>query len=304
MDYILKTHDLHKSYRKFNALNGLTMSVPKGSIYGLVGMNGAGKTTLIRIAAGLQYPTSGDLELFGTSCFDDKIVDARKRIGTIVETPSLHPEMTAEENLKMQFISKGLPNYDEIPKLLEFVGLKDTGTKKAKKFSLGMRQRLSIAMTLCGDPDMLILDEPINGLDPQGIIEVRELILKLNREKDVTILISSHILDELSRLATHYCFIDKGVAVKEISAEELERSCNKSLYVEVKGTGNMSVILDRLGYEYKLMTDRAADIFGDVDITPLVMELHKNGMDISKINEKEESLESFFLSVVGGGHND
>ncbi|MBP3267448.1 MAG: ATP-binding cassette domain-containing protein, partial [Ruminococcus sp.] len=176
MEFVLKTYDLVKKYRKFTALNGLSMNVPKGSIYGFVGRNGAGKTTLIRMICGLQFPTSGYFEMFGVENTDSKILDCRKRIGAVVETPAIYLGMTAEENLKMQYLTLGIPDYRGIPELLETVGLADTGKKTARNFSLGMKQRLGIAVALCGSPDMLILDEPINGLDPQGIIEMRELI--------------------------------------------------------------------------------------------------------------------------------
>ena len=198
MEYILKTNCLEKKYKDFVALKGLTMNVPKGSIYGFVGRNGAGKTTLIRLICGLQDMNSGEYELFGIKNTDRKICRSRRRMGAIVEAPSIYLDMTAEDNLKTQFDILGKPSYEGIRDLLDMVGLKDTGKKKAKNFSLGMRQRLGIAMALCGDPDFLVLDEPVNGLDPQGIIEIRELILKLNREKKITFLISSHILDQLS----------------------------------------------------------------------------------------------------------
>ena len=223
MDYCLTTNALSKQYRHFKALNNLSMHVPKGSIYGFVGKNGAGKTTLIRLICGLQEPTAGDYTLYGIKNTDKRIAKSRRRMGAVVETPSIYQDMTAEDNLKEQYRILGLPSLDGIPELLALVGLSDTGKKKAKNFSLGMRQRLGIAIALCGDPDFLVLDEPVNGLDPQGIIEMRELILKLNKERQITVLISSHILDELSRLATHYGFIDGGRMVKEISAKDLEK---------------------------------------------------------------------------------
>jgi len=218
MEYVLTTNALSKQYRHFKALNGLSMHVPKGAVYGLVGRNGAGKTTLIRLICGLQYATSGDYVLYGVNSREKAITESRRRIGAIVEGPSVYQDFTAEENLKAQYRVLGLPSFEGIPELLKLVGLENTGRKKAKHFSLGMRQRLGIAVALAGDPDFLILDEPTNGLDPQGIIEMRELILRLNRERQMTVLISSHILDELSRLATHYGFIDNGSMIKEIDA--------------------------------------------------------------------------------------
>ena len=202
LDYVLTATGLGKQYRRFKALSGLSIHVPRGAIYGLVGKNGAGKTTLIRLICGLQAPTAGQYAIYGIPHTDRAIITARRRMGAVVETPSIYLDLSAEENLKMQYRTLGLPSYSGIPELLKLVGLSDTRRKKAKNFSLGMRQRLGIAVALAGDPDFLVLDEPVNGLDPQGIIEMRELILKLNRERQITVLISSHILDELSRLAT------------------------------------------------------------------------------------------------------
>ncbi len=227
MEYVVTASALGKRYGSFQALNGLSMHVPKGAIYGIVGRNGAGKTTLIRLLCGLQRPSSGEYTLYGVPHTSGEITKVRRRMGAVVETPSVYQNLTAEDNLKEQYRILGLPSFEGIRELLELVGLSDTGKKKVKHFSLGMRQRLGIAVALAGDPDFLVLDEPANGLDPQGIVEVRELILKLNRERQITVLLSSHILDELFRLATHYGFIDKGRMVKEISAEELEAACRK-----------------------------------------------------------------------------
>ena len=221
MEAVLEVKDLKKRYRDFEALRGLTMTVPKGAIYGLVGKNGAGKTTLIRLICGLQKPTSGTYALWGIPGDSREIRAARKRMGAVVETPSIYRDLTAAENLKEQYQILGRKDYGAIPALLELVGLSDTGSKKAGNFSLGMRQRLGIAVALAGEPDFLVLDEPTNGLDPQGIIEMRRLILKLNREKGITVLISSHILDELARLATHYGFMDEGRMVRELAAADL-----------------------------------------------------------------------------------
>lgn len=253
MEYVLTTSALSKTYRKFEALKDLTMHIPKGAIYGFVGRNGAGKTTLIRVICGLQEPTSGDYTLYGISNKDRRISKARRRMGAVVETPSIYLDMTAEENLKQQALVLGVPNYDSIPEILKLVGLENTGKKKARNFSLGMKQRLGIAVALIGNPDFIVLDEPINGLDPQGIVEIRELILKLNREHGITVLISSHILGELSKLATHYGFIEKGHIVKEISAEELEAACRKCLKVDVSDTKILAQVLDKLSLDYSII---------------------------------------------------
>lgn len=304
MDYVLKTNALRKSYRRFDALKGLTMNVPKGAIYGFVGRNGAGKTTLIRLICGLQFPTDGDFEIYGVKNSDGAITDSRRRMGAVVETPSLYPEMTAADNLKQQYRLLGMPSFDGIAELLKLVGLENTGRKKAKDFSLGMRQRLGIAVALCGNPDFLILDEPINGLDPQGIIDIRELILKLNKERNITVLISSHILDELSRLATHYGFIDSGVIVREMSAEELEAACRKCLRMTVTDTAALARVLDEMGIDYKIVDNENADVYAKPNLSQLTLALLKENCEIISSTERDENLESFFISLVGGGSNE
>ena len=299
MEYVFFANALCKSYGKYKALNNLTLHVPKGAIYGLVGRNGAGKTTLIRILCGLQLPTSGEYTLYGIRSTNGDIAKARRRIGAVVETPSIYLDLSARDNLKQQFDIIGMPSYEGIDELLELVGLSGTGKKRAKNFSLGMRQRLGIAIALAGNPDFLILDEPVNGLDPQGIIEVRELILKLNRERGITVLISSHILDELSRLATHYCFIDGGRAIREVSAEELEAACRKCLRVKVTSTATLASLLDSMGVEYEVVSDSEVDIYGKVVLSQLSGELTKRGCELITASERDESLEGYFMNLVG-----
>lgn len=300
MDYVLRTDKLSKKYRHFQALDGLDMSIPKGSIYGLVGKNGAGKTTLIRLICGLQEPSSGSFSLYGIRNNSRSISKARRRMGAVVETPSIYLSMSAEDNLKQQYLVLGLPSYDGIPELLELVGLENAGKKKARDFSLGMKQRLGIAIALAGDPDFLVLDEPVNGLDPQGIVEIRELVLKLNRERQITVLISSHILDELSRLATHYGIIDAGRMVRELSAEELNTACRKSIRVEVSSTTALARALDAMKLEYKILSKTKADIFAKPNVSLLVESLSKEGCELLSLTERDESLESYYISLVGG----
>ncbi len=304
MEYVLEAQALTKKYKNFAALNGLNMRIPKGAIYGFVGKNGAGKTTLIRLICGLQEPTDGAYALYGVRHDNPDIVRSRRRMGAVVETPSIYLDMTAEENLKQQYRVLGMPSFEGIGPLLELVGLSDTGKKKAKNFSLGMRQRLGIAVALSGDPDFLALDEPVNGLDPQGIVEVRELILKLNQEKGITVLISSHILDELSRLATHYGFIDGGRMVKEMSAEELEMRSRKSLRCEVSNISAFCRAMDGLGMEYKVLEDNKADIYGDISVSKLTQALANENCEVYTLTEKDESLESFYMSLIGGGRHE
>ncbi|MGN0641312.1 MAG: ABC transporter ATP-binding protein [Oscillospiraceae bacterium] len=300
MEYVLKTENLTKKYRKFTALDGLTMSVPKGSIYGFVGRNGSGKTTLIRVICGLQEPNKGSYSLYGIDRKSGSITKSRRRMGAVVETPAIYTELSAWDNLKQQYRVLGLPSFDGIDELLQLVGLSETGKKKAGNFSLGMRQRLGIAVALCGNPDFLVLDEPINGLDPQGIVEIRELILKLNRERQITVLISSHILDELARLATHYGFIDHGRIVREMSAEELEAQCRKCVRVEVSDTKALSKVLEKQGFEYAIISDKEADIYAQISITKLTQTLSENACELLSIHEHDESLESYFMKLIGG----
>lgn len=300
MEYVLKTTALQKRYGSFTALNGVNMHIPRGAIYGFVGKNGAGKTTLIRLICGLQFPTSGEYSLFGIPNTSKEIVKSRKRMGAVVETPSIYSDMTAEDNMKEQYRILGLPSFETIPGLLKLVGLPNTGKKKVKNFSLGMRQRLGIAVALAGNPDFLVLDEPANGLDPQGIIEMRELILKLNREKGITVLISSHILDELSRLATHYGFIDHGTILREISAHDLEAACRKCLCVTVSNVQALSMALDEKGLEYRVLSDDRAEIYGSIGITDLVETLSAKGCIISGLREREEGLENYYMNLIGG----
>lgn len=304
MDYVLRTNALTKHYKDFKALNGLTMNVPKGSIYGFVGRNGAGKTTLIRMVCGIQFPTNGSFELYGVKNSDPKISETRRRMGAVVETPSILPYLSARKNLEMQYDIMGMPDYNGIDELLDLVGLKNTGSKLSRDFSLGMRQRLGIAVALCGKPDFLVLDEPINGLDPQGIIEMRELILKLNRENNITILISSHILDELSKIATHYGFINGGQIVREMSAEELENECRKCVRVKVTDTAALARVLDGMDMEYRIIDDEQADIFASPNITKLAFSLWEEKCEILSVSEHDENLEGFFISLVGGGSNE
>lgn len=304
MEYVLTANSLCKRYRHFKALHDFSIHVPKGAIYGFVGKNGAGKTTFIRLICGLQHPSSGDYSLYGVPGTSGEITASRRRMGAVVETPSIYLDMTAEDNLKEQYKTIGLPSFSGIPELLELVGLSHTGKKKAKHFSLGMRQRLGIAIALAGDPDFLVLDEPVNGLDPQGIIEIRELILKLNRKHQITFLISSHILDELSRLATHYGFIDKGHMVKEISAEELDAVCRKCIRMEVSDTKILSHVLDSMGVTYQILSDTKADVFAKPGITSLTLALAEKNCEILSLQEHDETLESYYVNLIGGADDE
>ena len=301
MKYILTADNLNKNYRHSHALHNFSMHIPKGAIYGFVGENGAGKTTLIRTICGLQAPTSGTYSLYGVKNTDKRIREAQQRIGAVVESPAVYLDMNAENNLKHQYHVLGLPTYDGLKELLHLVGLEKTGRKKVRNYSLGMKQRLGIAVALVGNPDFLILDEPTNGLDPQGIIELRELILKLNRQRQITVLISSHNLDELSRTATHYGFIVDGSMVKEITAEELAKSCRKCAVLTVTDTGVLARALDLLGLEYDILSESTANVYGEIPISELTMEMAKDRCRILSLHEKDETLESYYINLTGGG---
>jgi len=238
---ILITRNLSKSYGKFEAVKDTNINIKKGSIYGLVGKNGAGKTTLLRMIAGQTMITSGEIQLFSET--------------TMIETPSFFPYLTAEENLEYYRVQRGIAGSECIKQLLKDVGLEDTKKKKFKSFSLGMKQRLGLALAMMNNPDFLVLDEPINGLDPMGIVEIRNLLLKLNEEKNITIIISSHILSELASIATEYGFIERGQMVEQISAEELKEKCKECLEISVDNAEKAAVLLeDKLNcHEYEVL---------------------------------------------------
>lgn len=304
MEYILTTNNIKKQYKDFKALNHANIHVEKGSIYGLIGKNGAGKTTLIRIICGLQDPTNGNYTIYGIENNREEITKARKRMGAIIETPSIYGELTAKENLIEQYKIAGIPNLDGINELLNLVGLSNTGKKKAKHFSLGMKQRLGIAISLASNPDFLILDEPINGLDPQGIIEIRELILKLNKEKRITILISSHYLDELSKIATHYGFLDSGSIIEEITREELEKKMQHKIILKVKNTKDFVKYFEKKNIIYEVIDNKTINVYGKYNLSKFITDLSKKNLIAEDIHEQEESLENYFMNLIGGTNND
>ena len=303
MEYILETNQLEKTYHHFKAINDLNMHIEKGAIYGLIGKNGAGKTTLIRLICGLQNPTNGTYTIYGIPNTDKQILNVRKRMGAIIETPSIRLDATAEDNLKEQYRIMGLPSFDNLQEILKLVGLMDTGKKKAKHFSLGMKQRLGIAVALVGNPDFLILDEPINGLDPEGIIEIRELILKLNKERGITFLISSHYLDELSKIATDYGFIENGHMIQEISKEELEKKCKKRIELEVSNVKECVKYFEEKQFPYEVISNEKIYLYHKMNITELAITLSEKNCIINKFEEKEESLESYYINLMGGDNH-
>ncbi len=306
MEYIVRALGICKSYKRHKALDGVYMNVARGDIYGFVGENGSGKTTIIRAITGLITPDAGSFELFGISNTSPDILRARSRIGAIVESPSIYLNMTAYENLKMQCSILGINDDARIKECLELVGLSYlyNDNKRAGNFSLGMRQRLGIAMALVGNAELLILDEPMNGLDPAGIVEIRELILKLNKERGISFIISSHILTELSLVATTYGIISKGKIIKEISATQLQSECRHFTLFESDNRGLLVTTLAR-SFEADNIEPVAngAKVYGDVNLNAIVPELVSAGVNITAINTTKSSIEDYYLRVIGGGEN-
>ena len=307
MEYILKTHNLCKKYKNHLAVNNVDMNIAKGDIYGFVGENGSGKTTIIRLITGLIHPTSGTFELFNVSNTDSKINDVKRKVGAVVESPSIYRNMSAYENLKMQASIIGNVSESKIDEVLNQVGLaylKDSN-KKADDFSLGMRQRLGIAIALLSDVEFIILDEPMNGLDPEGIVEVRELILKLNQERNITFLISSHILTELSLVANKYGIISKGKLIKEITAEQYKQESRR----------NISLVVDKKEALYKVLENdftkndlkklnNETIIYGDININELLSKVIENNINIISIKTNESNIEDYYISLIRGESHD
>lgn len=291
---ILKATGLCKNYGSKQILKDVNITINKGDIYGLVGRNGAGKTTIMRIMTGLQVPTKGNIE-YGYE---------RSKLGTtgaLVELPSIYANKSAEENIKFQYLNLGLKFDDSIKELLTLVGLENTGNKKAGKFSLGMRQRLGIAIAMVGDPEVLVLDEPINGLDPQGIIEVRDLLIKLNREKGITIVISSHILSELSKLATRFGFIEDGKMIRECTSYDIEHAGEKLMIIKSSNVQEFNALLNANGFKSELISNPdKVTIHGEVDIIDIAMIAKNAGIKITDLRTVETDLEEFYVDVVGG----
>lgn len=304
-EFILKTNNLTKNYHGVNALQGVSVTLKAGRIYGLIGRNGAGKTTLMRIAAGLAFPTDGSVELFGRSG-DSALQAERKRLGCMIEYPSFIPYMTAQENLRYHRIMRGIPDKSAENELLELVGLGDTGKKKAKNFSLGMKQRLGIAIALLGNPELLILDEPINGLDPIGVVEIRKLLTRLCEERQMTILISSHNLPELYQVATDYIIIHQGVVRQSITLKELEEKCRHHILIGCDQPEKLVSVLEmQLGTtNYKVMPDKTVKLYDYLnDKELLARTVFNNGIVVTNYSIQGDTLENYFISVIGGDRN-
>ena len=299
---VLKTYNITKKYGEQLAVDNVNMTIKKGDIYGFIGQNGAGKTTLIRLITGLIHKSGGEIELLGAN-EENELNKARTMVGSLIESPSLYTNMTARENLEVSRLVRNIPGKKCIDEVLELVGLKDVEKKKVKNFSLGMRQRLGIANALMGNPKLLILDEPINGLDPMGIVEIRELLKKINKEKDMTRLISSHILSELSELATTYGIISNGKLIEEITAKQLSEKCRQYIDLKVDDTARAVILLEReLGIsDYEVLEDSNIKVFSNLDNVGEVNSLlSRSGIIVESISVKGENLEEYFMNKVGG----
>lgn len=306
MDYILQTQGLTKRYKKHLAVNGASMNIARGDIYGFVGENGSGKTTIIRLITGLIFPNGGEFTLFGVKNTDPAIHAARRKVGAIVESPSIYGNLCAYDNLKLQSTVLGLSGDDRIKQVLEEVGLGElySDKKHAGNFSLGMRQRLGIAMALLGEPEFLILDEPMNGLDPAGIVEIRELILRLNREKGITFLISSHILTELQLVANKYGIISKGRILREITEEQLHQECARNTTIRADKPAELEALVRSLLPSHPIApVPEGVKITGEVNMNGLLAAIINANIQILSVNCTESSFEEYYLSMIGGGRN-
>ena len=297
-EILLHVEHLRKTYGKHVVLDDINMTIRRGDIYGFVGKNGEGKTTLIRILSGLSFASGGEFSLFGVSSKTSGIVKARKKICAMVESPAVIPELTARQNMKVQCNILG-KSYDCSDEYLAYVGLDHTGNKKVKNFSLGMRQRLAIAIALIGEPEVMLLDEPTNGLDPAGIRQIRELLLKLNREKKITMLVSSHILSELGMLASTFGFISRGVIVKEATAEEIQEATAEKCYLESDDVPKAKVLLERMDYQVS-EEGEGLRVMSEIDMMEVCRVFAENGIRLTKHVPDRMDLEEYFMEQIGG----
>lgn len=299
-EFVLQTEGLTKKYGRKFVVNDLNIKIRKGDIYGFIGKNGAGKTTTIKMIVGLCRPKSGKMELFDCK----SLTEGRKKIGTVIENPAIYPYLSARQNIEAQRILKGVTDKKVTEDILEIVGLGGVGKKRAKNFSLGMKQRLAIGLALVGDPEFLILDEPINGLDPSGIKDVRELILKLNRELGITILVSSHILGELAKMSTAYGIISKGELVDQFTAEELKTRVRPSLRISVNDPEKaVQVLNENLGISDCEVLGNDIKIYENIDkVLEINSVLEENEIIIQSFGKIEGDYENYFIKLMEGGN--
>ncbi len=301
-EIVLQTKRLTKKYKNFVALNSADMTVYRKDIYGLIGRNGAGKTTLMKMVTGLAQKTEGDFEVFGKN--SNEYVSEKKRVGCLIENPAFFPNLTAYQNLRYYAYQKGITDLKQIDDALDSVKLTDVRNRKFRKFSLGMKQRLGIAFAMLDNPDLIILDEPINGLDPIGISELRDTFRRLNEERGITLVISSHILSELYAVANRFLFIDKGIVLKEVTKAELDFECSRCIVVKTNDTKRGATMLEELlGInDFKVIDEKEIRIYApNIKSVDVNRALVNGGLDISEIFESGVSLEDYFKQLVGEG---
>lgn len=301
-EVIIDVRYLEKQYMKQKAVKSASFQIRQGMICGLIGPNGAGKTTIMKMLGGLVLPTEGRIFMYG-DCTEKGLAKARSRMSFMIETPYAKEKMSARENLEKQRIQKGIPDKKRVDEVLEIVGLADTGKKQVKNFSLGMRQRLGIANALLAKPEVMVMDEPINGLDPEGIVEIRELLLKLNREEHITIIISSHILTELSLLCSDYIFIHHGELLQTLSVDELHRVCKQYYHIHTDNdTMAVAVLQEKLGItEFDVEEDGSIRLYEKLEDMRLVSKtLSDHGVIPVELNLHEANLEQYYMDMVGG----
>lgn len=301
-DYAVKLHQITKIYGKQKAIDKVSINVETGDIYGLIGKNGAGKTTILKLISGLIHKDSGNMEILD-EVTEHGLNRARKRTGSLIDNPYLYPYFDARRNLEYYRIQKGIKDKAVVDETLKLIGLYNVNRKKFSKYSLGMKQRLGIGQAIIGRPALLILDEPINGLDPTGIVELRELLLKVNKELGTTIILSSHILNEMSMIANKYAFIHEGKLVEEISRDELEEKCRRYLKLKVNDTKKTIIILEKeLEIQhYKVLNNNEIEIYEELNNLNLITKsLIENNIEIKSVNEGTQTLEDYFIKLIGG----
>jgi len=302
-EIIAEVENLTKAYGRITALKNVNLRVRRGEILGMVGDNGSGKSTFLKLLAGQVFPTEGEVRLFGAST-ERELARQRRRVGTMIEAPGFYPQLTVERNLEYYRIQKGIPGKELVKEVLQQIGLYDRRKTCGKQLSLGMKQRLGLGIALIGEPELLLLDEPINGLDPSGIIEMRETLHRLNSEKNITIILSSHILAELEQLADEYCFLDRGRLLKQISAEALAEECGSCIEIRVSDPELFAAKLEKRfpGQRYQVLPGQRIRIPGEqLEPEHCSSLAAENGITVSSLSVKKTTLEEYYMELKKGG---
>ena len=302
-EHVIESRSLTKKYGDVTALKDVDITIKRGDIYGLIGDNGAGKTTFLKLLTGQIFPTGGEIRLFGAYT-EKELEKNRRRTGAIVENPGFYPKLSVEKNLEYYRIQRGIPGKEKVEDILKTIGLLEKRKKKAGTLSMGMKQRLGLGIALLGEPELLILDEPINGLDPSGIIEIRNLLLKLNREKNITIIISSHILSELEQIATIYGFLSQGWLLNEITAEELHERCAVYLEIAVTQPEHFAALLEKRwkDIQYQVQPDGSICIRNPEMTADAYSTLaSENGIGVLRLAQKQMMLEEYYMNLKERG---